>query len=371
MSNGLISTAHTASEKAHHEGTKEAHEQAQKAHEAVVEHLSKHGDGLGHKTQSYYKALEHKYLAEASGLSGAAKLSSIAEAKSTAAQVHGNRTNHIAAHDAHLAASQAHLAEGNDGKAAGHDIFAKGHLRNAQNAKESSAALHADHLSTTAKTPTELIAAAKAHYAVAQNGKSTVALDSQEYKAHVIKAHAALMKLDHYPPNENGHPIHPASWADHHYGAHIANLPKGQQTALSNYSGTKTCENTNRALREGKKPPTVTKQLDAALGSARTPEPLTVTRTLATLPEGLHVGARFTDPAYMSTSIHHGGTVFRASDHIMEIHIPKGSPGLAIRGISTFRHEEEFLLPRSTRLQIDHIEKRGDKTYIKATVVHD
>lgn len=364
-SGGLASAAHAATAKAHSENTKESHEAAHKAHTAVLEHLSAHGDGLDRSRVHSLHAAEHKHMVAAHSSDGAEKLSHLAHAATAKAAIQKTVEAHTAASKAHQTAYKAHDKTGNVAQSDTHKIAMLEHQRHLGLHQKDPLAEYANNLSKNAKTPEEHLAAAKAHYQ-ASNEKNIVSTD---YHGHTIKAHEALEKLEKYPASENGHPVHPASWAEHHYGAYIAQLPQDQKDALSRYSDTKIFLATNRALREGKKPTKTVKVIDAALASAKTPEAITVSRSLSTLPPGMHTGAHFTDAGYMSTSLHHGGRPLTPIS--MEIHVPKGSPGLAIRGISAHKSEEEFLLPRNTKLKIDHIEVKDDKTHIKAAVVHD
>ena len=339
--------------------SKEAHDKAHQAHVNVLEHLKK-GDALDQSKKHGALASEHKHLAAAHDASGHEKLKALANAASAHASAHNTVEAHLKAAQAH------HAADPNWWEGAFHQSMAKPRVQHVQTSA-------ADALSSSAKTHSEHVDAAKAHYAAGISGyNGRTGTLGEHYENNVIKAHIALQKAAVYPESEHGHPVHPASWAEHHYSDHISSLKENQREALRKYTHGSD-QKVNGALREGKTTPMV-KHMDLALHSARTPEALTVTRTMATLPASMEKGAIFSDKGYVSTTMHHSGVLYKtAHPVIMEIHIPKGSHGLPLRAVSPTHHkpEEEFLLPRDSKFHIESVEHKDGKVHIKAVVHND
>lgn len=115
--------------------------------------------------------------------------------------------------------------------------------------------------------------------------------------------------------------------------------------------------------------------LDSALAKSSAPRDLRATRVLGAGidPSSFKAGGTLKDHGYMSTSVGHstfeperGKTVA-----VMNIKIPKGTPGGFIRDKSTSMvTENEFLLPRGSTLRFNKVEVRDGVHHIEAEVVH-
>jgi len=107
----------------------------------------------------------------------------------------------------------------------------------------------------------------------------------------------------------------------------------------------------------------VTKHLDKALDSYRTPHDLTVWSSTTHDPRVEKGSSDYVHhPAFLSTSIYkpvamdrdinsHRDNQGDTHHHILQIHVPKGSPGAYIDHVSHNPGEKEFLLPRGLNLR--------------------
>ena len=103
--------------------------------------------------------------------------------------------------------------------------------------------------------------------------------------------------------------------------------------------------------------------IDHALGKASVPQDMVVYRT-GFLPQGLEVGDRFTDQAYVSTSalqnfLSEGGAS-SAGAVMFEIRLPQGTRAAYVAHISSFRHEAEVIINRGSTFSVVGINAGGN-----------
>lgn len=80
-------------------------------------------------------------------------------------------------------------------------------------------------------------------------------------------------------------------------------------------------------------------------------------------------------PSFMSTSLNihtAGGFARDKGGDVLKIHVPAGHPGVYVGHISHLPFEREFILPRNTKLQIDHSKRQvlSDDLAKKTIYIH-
>lgn len=149
-----------------------------------------------------------------------------------------------------------------------------------------------------------------------------------------------------------------------------SNINESQADSISKYTYTWD-KKINSALRSGKKLNKTLEKLvnglDSVISSFELSDDVTVYRGI-NLFRNFTKGEFFKDEGYMSTSFTHGfDTEFQNATMIIKV--PKGKGyGAYIKNYSNYKKEEEFLLSRGTELYIDDVTKKGEHTYITATV---
>ena len=172
-------------------------------------------------------------------------------------------------------------------------------------------------------------------------------------------------------------------WGDKHFGQWAKELPPAEKAAVDRYIARDDPSNPqgfikiNGDLRKsgGTKVSKTTRDLDAALARGPgAPHAMVVNRKLVANPAlmgALKPGGVFQDHGYMSTSVGdiHGGMAANIS---MKITVPKGTKGAYVSASDkAVGGQQEFLLPRGTKLRIDKVTTSRGFTKVKATVVKE
>lgn len=152
-----------------------------------------------------------------------------------------------------------------------------------------------------------------------------------------------------------------------------SNINESQADSISKYTYTWD-KKINSALRSGKKLSKTLEKLvnglDSVISSFELSDDIVVYRGINLFRE-FTKNETFTDNGYMSTSFTHGFDT-ELQNATMKIKVPKGKGyGAYIKNYSNYKKEEEFLLSRGTKLYIEDVVKKGEHTYITATVVGD
>jgi hypothetical protein len=142
------------------------------------------------------------------------------------------------------------------------------------------------------------------------------------------------------------------NFADSEYKSFRDNLSKEQKSAITSYSGKKQYKIINDHLRKGgpidNRNVQNIQHLTEALKSQKTPYDLRLYRGAGNslsdkIKSGeLRSGSVFKDNGFGSTSLTSAATFPGAQ---LNIFYPKGSPGAALRGVTKYPKEEEFLIP--------------------------
>ena len=166
----------------------------------------------------------------------------------------------------------------------------------------------------------------------------------------------------------------PEAWAQQHQAEWEKTLSKPERAAFLEYTEGGYA-NINRELRESGgrcAKGAICDKLDKALSrTPGAPHAFEVMRGMNLRP-GFDIaqfkeGGTFTDHGFMSTAI---GLEGRQGDVIMHIDVPKGTKGAYMgKTVGGDWQEQEWLMPRNTKLQINKIEKQGGKHVIYASVL--
>lgn len=157
--------------------------------------------------------------------------------------------------------------------------------------------------------------------------------------------------------------------------AHSSKLSTEERQASVTYT-TADYRAINDALRNGGSHEVVA-HLDAAIAKAPATRDMTVYRGVSgrgrEAIKALQPGDIFEDKAYVSTGSQHATWTNDEDENVlMYINVPKGYPAAPVQG--KYDVEREYLLPRGTKLRIDHIErhpKNKESMRVFTSVVRD
>lgn len=167
-------------------------------------------------------------------------------------------------------------------------------------------------------------------------------------------------------------------FGNEHYSKWAGGLSEQHEAAVQAYTGTEymAVNDHLRGFGDDEEAARLVKHLDAAIKKAPpAPDDLVVYRGVARLDDAeldFKVGQTFTDKAYMSTSMNRDvaqGFLDGDKTALLEIKVPKGTRGAYVDMVSDHDNEQEFLLPRATKLKIVAIKGKGSKAVIQAEVV--
>ncbi len=149
-----------------------------------------------------------------------------------------------------------------------------------------------------------------------------------------------------------------AAYADWRKG-----LSEAEQAAIAAYKGD-VGKAVNAALRRGRKTPLVeqvTRELDAALARATTPNALTVYRGVKDLKflHGADVGSVVVDDGYVSTSLRRKTAKDFRGDGLLVIDVPEGYNAAYIHNVPDVTNRQyELLIPRGARFEVLEVRDR-------------
>jgi hypothetical protein len=186
---------------------------------------------------------------------------------------------------------------------------------------------------------------------------------TNHYKFDTVSKHGAV-----YAYTRNSEPYNSHLWAEHH---------KKDNPSWSQFN-----------MLEGKK---TIKHLDSVLKSHSSPEDMHVYSSTIHDPRALKNDQGIVHhPAYLSTSIYKPVAMNRDINsredmktgdfhhHVLDIHVPKGSPGAYVNHVSKYPGEYEHILPRGSNLKYHSTETiakkfnnyRTEKTAHNYTHIH-
>ncbi|MEU9173983.1 ADP-ribosyltransferase [Streptomyces sp. NPDC048420] len=162
-----------------------------------------------------------------------------------------------------------------------------------------------------------------------------------------------------------------------HWNDYADNLPAEQKAAVHSYTGPDHFR-INGFLREGEGSyhdiPEVRRhveQLDKAPAGSRVPEDVVVSRgtglrhyleQMDSVNPAHMVGKKFTDDAYMSTSL--GDAVFTNKGAVLHLRVPEGTPGLYVENLGRYgAKERELLLGHGNEYTITEAFKDSNGTW--------
>lgn len=158
------------------------------------------------------------------------------------------------------------------------------------------------------------------------------------------------------------------------------NLTKNQAVSLKDYASSGFMA-INGSLRGIEKPTPYTdnriKAIDHALAKFQNPYAVTLWRgtKLKTFKYGLekgklHIGARYSDQGYLSTSLIKEGILGFGTNAVVKVQLPKGNYAAPLYKISDYENEQEMLLKRGTKFIVTGIEKKNGQTLITINVLN-